>query len=204
MMLSLVRGTVRAVFGALVMPVVADVWLKRTMLAKSLRMGYDEVRREFKDMMGDPQIKSARRSLALQWAAEDAQSVRPAANAIIANPQHFAVALRFSETDTPVPLVIGSGADGEALTLQALARRDGVPVVRFPRLARALYALGTAGEPIPPDTYAAVAFVYHLIETLEDGPGPRDDLDLSMCDDDDTLLPDGFEQSTSQRFEGRR
>jgi type III secretion protein U len=203
-MLSLVRATVRAVFGALLIPVAVDVWLKRAMLAKSLRMGYDEVRREFKDMMGDPQIKSARRSLALQWADEDAQSARPAANAIIANPQHFAVALRFSETDTPVPLVIGASADGEALALLALARRDGVPVVRFPCLARALYALGTAGEPIPPDTYAAVAFVYHLIETLEEGPGLRDDLDLSMCDDDSTLLPDGFENPTGQRLEGWR
>ncbi|WP_207002949.1 EscU/YscU/HrcU family type III secretion system export apparatus switch protein [Trinickia mobilis] len=189
-MLSLTRSTVRAALAAMLLPTAIDVLLKRVLQLRSLRMGHDEVRREYKDTQGDPQIKSARRGLAMQWAAEDEQSKRLNANAVIANPEHFAVALRFVEHDTPVPLVVCRGADEAALELQMKARRDGIPVIRFPRLARALHAHGVDHDPIPPDTYAAVALVYHLIETMEETAG--DDLDLSDLDDEG-VFPDDSE-----------
>jgi type III secretion protein U len=191
--LSLIRGSVRMILAALLLPTLIDVVLKRVLLLRSLRMGYDEVRREYKDMMGDPQIKSARRGLVMQWAAEDEQARLMNANAVIVNPEHFAVALRFVEGDTPVPLVVCRGADRAALDMRANARDAGIAVIRFPRLARALHAHGADGEAIPADTFAAVALVYHLIETFEDTAD--DDLDLSELDDDAML----FDAGTSQR-----
>ena len=132
---------------------------------EQLKMTKQEVKEEFKQMEGDPQIKGKIKQKQREMAMSRMMREVPKADVIVTNPTHFAVALRYAE-GMRAPEVIAKGQDFVALKIKDVAREAGVVIVENKPLARALFASVEIGEAVPPELYKAVAevlaYVYHL------------------------------------------
>ena len=132
---------------------------------ENLKMTKQEVKEEFKQMEGDPQIKGKIKQKQREMAMSRMMREVPKADVIITNPTHFAVALRYAE-GMRAPEVVAKGQDLVALKIKDVAREAGVVIVENKPLARALYASVEIGQAVPPELYKAVAevlaYVYHL------------------------------------------
>jgi flagellar biosynthesis protein FlhB len=139
------------VLGALDVLVARRAWMRR------LRMSKEEVRREYREAEGDPQLKAAReRAFRELLAQADVGNVR-AASVVVVNPAHLACALRYGGKGADVaPVVVATGEGGLAARIVEEARVHGVPVVRDAPLAQALVELAP-GQVIPEALYEAVA-----------------------------------------------
>ncbi|GAA4016751.1 type III secretion system export apparatus subunit SctU [Actimicrobium antarcticum] len=145
-----------------------DLVSQRHFHTKSLMMSMDEIKREYKESEGDPQVKGTRKQLAREWANEDPPARTEGANAVVVNPTHFAVAL-FYDTESPsVPMVLAKGKDEMAQAMIARAHHLKIPVIRHVWLARILYATARPDHPIPKASYEAVAHVYAVIQEMVD------------------------------------
>lgn len=153
---------------ALVCTVLAliDFAVQRHFQTKSLMMSKEDIKREYRESEGDPMVKGQRRQLARELADSPAVEETDAANALVVNPTHFAVAMLYDEATTPVPLVLAKGRDEVAQAMIRRAHARGIPVIRHVWLARTLYAAGAAGRPVPRASYGAVAHVYAVVQEL--------------------------------------
>ncbi len=142
-----------AVFGA------ADIVLARRRFAGMLKMSVRELRDDRAETEGRPEMKARRRNLAARNRAVSVSAVRRA-TAVVTNPTHVAVALRYAPPAIDVPIVVSRGADHTALAVRAEADRYAVPIIESPDLARSLYASVELGEPIPEECYSAVAAIF--------------------------------------------
>jgi flagellar biosynthesis protein FlhB len=124
-----------------------------------LRMSKQEVKDEHKQNDGDPLLKARRLSLARDRARRRMLSSVPKATLVIANPTHYAVALRYARGDTGAPMVVAKGLDNIALKIREIAEAHEIPVIEDKALARSLYAAVSLDRPIPPEFYKAVAEV---------------------------------------------
>ena len=147
----------------------ADFALKKYFHLKQLRMTKDEVKREFKDQEGDPQLKGQRKSIATQLANETPAPPKPLkdADAVVVNPTHYAVALYYRTEDTPLPQIIRCAQDDDAKAVIKEAMELGIPVIRYVWLARTLYRQ-EEGDFIPRETLKPVAEIYRIIRELEE------------------------------------
>ena len=132
---------------------------------QSLKMSKDEVKEEFKQMEGDPQIKSKRMAKQREMAMARMMQEVPKADVIVTNPTHFAVALKYHRGMT-APVVVAKGQDLVAQKIKAIGRENDVPLVENRPLARALFAATQVGDYVPRELYQAVAevlaYVYRL------------------------------------------
>ena len=132
---------------------------------QSLKMSKEEVKEEFKQMEGDPQIKGKIKQKQRQMAMSRMMREVPQADVIVTNPTHFAVALRYRE-GMRAPEIVAKGQDYVALKIKEVAREAGVMIVENKPLARALYAAAEIGDMVPPELYKAVAevlaYVYRI------------------------------------------
>lgn len=132
---------------------------------QSLKMSKDEVKEEFKQQEGDPQIKGKIKQKQRQMAMARMMQEVPKADVIVTNPTHFAVALKYQK-GMKAPEVIAKGQDYVAQRIKDVAREAGVAIVEDKPLARALYAAVEIGEMVPPELYKSVAevlaYVYRL------------------------------------------
>ena len=137
---------------------VGDFALARRRHRKELMMTREEVRREHKESEGDPRHKGQRKALHRQLAQGGPARGVQKATAVVVNPTHLAVALRYDAQECEAPYLVDKAREAEALALREEARRLGIPVVRDIPLARSLihYDLG---EPIPEELYQAAAVV---------------------------------------------
>ncbi|MCP3145081.1 EscU/YscU/HrcU family type III secretion system export apparatus switch protein [Pyxidicoccus xibeiensis] len=135
-----------------------DYALARRRHLKDLMMSREEVRREHKESEGDPRHKGQRRALHRQLAHGGPARGVQKATAVVVNPTHIAVALRYDVQECEAPYLVAKAREAEALSLREEARRLGIPVVRDIPLARSLihYDLG---EAIPEELYQAAAVV---------------------------------------------
>jgi flagellar biosynthetic protein FlhB len=135
-------------------------------MERDLKMTKQEVKDEMRRMDGDPKIKQRRKQLAMQMMKEALKKDVPAADVIVTNPTHFAVALKYDADAMHAPRVVAKGADFMAQRIREIAIAHGVPILERPPLARALYKLVQVGQEIPEQYYAAVAeilaYVYEL------------------------------------------
>lgn len=148
-----------AVVAAIVLLVVADLVWSRFFWRRELRMTRQEVKDEQKQSDGDPIIKARLRSLARDRARKRMMARVPQATVVIANPTHYAIALRYVRTENRAPLVVAKGLDLIALKIRAVAEKHGIPVVEDKLLARSLYDKVEVDQLIPPEFYRAVANV---------------------------------------------
>lgn len=152
--------------GALLLFGVVDLIWQRHKHGKDLRMSKDEVKREYKESEGDPQIKSKRKQLHKQLLKDAGTRRVKDADAVVVNPTHVAVALRYRKSEMRAPMVLSAGRGEIAKEIRRLARRHNVPIVRDVDLARALVDQCDIDSAIPPDFFEPVAEILHHVYKL--------------------------------------
>ncbi len=126
---------------------------------KKLRMTKQEVKDEFKDTEGKPEVKGRIRQLQREMAQRRMMQDVPEADVVITNPTHYAVALKYDQKTMAAPIVVAKGADEIAFKIMEIAREHRVEVLRTPPLTRAVYHNTEIGGEIPDGLYMAVAQV---------------------------------------------
>jgi type III secretion protein U len=166
---SLFRHIMHVCLGILLVLAAVDFGLQKYFFAKRLRMSEEEVRKEFKELEGDPHVKMHRRSLAKELVEQPAGESRQveSADMLVVNPTHFAVALFYRPEETPLPQLIQKGVDADARALIERAKAAGVPVIQCVWLARTIYR-EEVGHFIPRETLQAVAHIYRVLRELDD------------------------------------
>ncbi|MBS0003142.1 MAG: flagellar type III secretion system protein FlhB [Thioalkalivibrio sp.] len=150
---------------------------------KELRMTKQQVKDEFKETEGKPEVKSRIRQTQQEIASRRMMTEVPKADVVVTNPTHYAVALRYDQEGMRAPRVVAKGADLIAAEIRQRARAAGVPLFSAPPLARALYFSTRVDQEIPAGLYVAVAhvlaYVYQLRTAGQAGarqPEPPTDL----------------------------
>lgn len=139
-----------------------DYLYQRHRWFEKLKMTKQEVKEEYKQSEGDPQIKARIRQLRLERSRKRMMASVPDATVVVTNPTHFAVALKYEE-GMQAPVCVAKGVDQVALKIREVAKANDVPVVENPPLARALHASIDIDEPIPEEHYRAVAEVIGFV-----------------------------------------
>ena len=143
-----------------------DLIYQRRKFHKDMMMTKQEVKDEFKNSEGDPQIKGAQKRRMMEASRRRMMQQLPQADVVITNPTHYAVAIKYDAEESDAPVVIAKGADYLAQKIKEIARDNDVEIVENKPLARMLYANVEVGELVPPELYRAVAevlaYVYHL------------------------------------------
>ncbi len=140
-----------------------DLMFVRYNYFKDLRMSKQEVKDEFKQMDGDPQVKSRIRKMQMEMSQKRMMQEVPDADVVITNPTHYAVALRYDKAKDNAPVILAKGVDHLALRIKDIARNNSVQIVENPPLARELYKSCEVGQFIPESLYKAVAEVLAFV-----------------------------------------
>ncbi|HET9643414.1 MAG TPA: type III secretion system export apparatus subunit SctU [Burkholderiaceae bacterium] len=143
----------------------ADFALQRYMFLRDQRMSKEDIKREYKESEGDPEIKGKRKQLAQELINSAPEKRVPGATAVITNPTHYAVAVLYDAEKAPVPMIVAKGVDEQAAVIRELARLHGVPTISNPPLARALHNVAL-DNPVPKALFEAVAAVLLWVEKL--------------------------------------
>lgn len=126
---------------------------------RKLRMTKQEIKEEYKQVEGDPKIKQKIKETQRKMAQSRMMQAVPAADVVIRNPEHVAVALRYDPAHDLAPVVLAKGMDELALRIVKIAEESKVPTVQNISLARSLYASTELNQTIPAEFYGAVADV---------------------------------------------
>ncbi len=142
----------------------ADIAWSRIKWRQDLRMTKQEVKDEMKSTEGDPIYKAKRRSIAMDRHRRRMMAAVPRATMVIANPTHYAIALRYVREEGGAPLVLAKGQDLIALKIREIAEAAGIPVIEDKALARSMYNHVEVSKMIPAEFYKAVAEVIHFLQ----------------------------------------
>lgn len=149
----------------------ADYAMQVYQLRKQLMMSREDIKQEYKNSEGNPEVKHRRRELHREVQSGSLAKKVAKSSVVVRNPTHIAVCLRFAEGETPLPQVITHGRDKWALRIISMAEAQGIPVVENVPLARELYATTEPGDYIPESLFIAVAQVLRLVRHgMEDEP----------------------------------
>ena len=154
------------VFGAV------DLFRQMRRYQRDLRMSKQEIKEEVKDMEGNPQMKARIRRLQRDRLRRQMMKEVPKATAVIVNPTHYAVAIRYQMDSMSAPVVVAKGKNYLALRIRQKAIEHQVPIIENPPLAQALYGSVEVGQEIPPHLYRAVAEILAYIFKLMNGRLP--------------------------------
>jgi flagellar biosynthetic protein FlhB len=149
--------------GSLALVAIVDVPLQLFQFKRQLRMTRQELRDESKELDGRPETKQRIRQMQQTLARRRMMHKVPAADVVIVNPTHFAVALKYDPKKMRAPVVLAKGVDLVAQNIRRIAEENRVPVFEAPRLARALYRSTDLNKEIPNGLYVAVAQVLSYI-----------------------------------------
>ncbi|NLW01876.1 MAG: flagellar biosynthesis protein FlhB [Clostridiaceae bacterium] len=150
----------------------ADYFFQWRKYEKDIRMTKQEVKEEYKQLEGNPEIRSRIRQKQREISMRRMLSEVPKADVVITNPTHFAVAIRYEPQKKPAPYVVAKGADYLAERIKEIARKSRVEIVENKPLAQALYQSVDIGDVIPPELYRAVAEVLAFVYNLQ-GKNPQ-------------------------------
>ncbi len=148
----------------------ADFLLQKKLYTKNLMMTKDEVKREYKESEGDPTIKQARRQAHEELSSNNMMQNVPQADAVVVNPTHLAVAIRYDEGTMVAPRVTAKGREVMAAKIRELAETNKIPIVRNVTLAHGLFEV-EVGREVPEDLYEAVAEVLNWVYQLSEAAG---------------------------------
>ena len=161
-----------AVVAMLAVVAIADYFFQYRQWYNRQKMSLREMKEEFKQSEGDPQVKGRIRQLRQARMRKRMMAAVPKASVIITNPTHFSVALSY-ERGMPAPVCVAKGVDNIALKIREIAGKHDIPVVENVPLARALYATVDIDEEIPVEHYHAVAEVIGYVMGLKRGLSGR-------------------------------
>lgn len=145
---------------------VLDFIYQKIKFKNDMKMTKQEVKDEYKNQEGDPQVKGKQRQRMQEASRRRMMQQLPEADVVITNPTHFAVAIKYDPDLYDAPYVVAKGADYLAQKIKETAKEHHIEIVENKPLARMLYANVDVGSVVPPELYQAVAevlaFVYHL------------------------------------------
>lgn len=142
---------------------IADFIYQKIKFRDDMKMTKQEVKDEYKNTEGDPQIKGRQRRKMQEVSQKRMMQDVPKADVVITNPTHFAVALKYDADESPAPIVLAKGEDYLAQKIKEVARENQIEIVENKPLARMLYHNVDIGAQIPPELYQAVAEVLALV-----------------------------------------
>jgi len=145
---------------------VIDLFRQQRRYMKQMKMTKQEVRDDNKETEGHPQIKMRIRRLQRDFRRRKMMSEVKTATAVVVNPTHYAVAIRYRHESMAAPVVVAKGKNYVALRIRAMALEHDIPLVENPPLAQALYKSVEVGREIPPHLYRAVAEILAYIYKL--------------------------------------
>ena len=161
--------------GALLLIALLDVPYQLWQYEKQLKMTKQELRDEYKESEGRPEVKARVRQIQREMSRRQMMEKIPTADVIVTNPTHYAVALKYVADKSRAPIVVAKGADQIAFAIRELGKQNRIPILEAPPLARALYRSTELDQEIPTTLYAAVAqvlsYVYQL-RMYRSGPPP--------------------------------
>lgn len=155
-----------------------DLVFQKKNFAKEMMMEKFEVKQEMKDTEGNPEIKSKRRQTQQEIAYQESPNAARRARAVITNPIHIAVALKYDPDEDPAPLILVMGKGVTAENITKVALENNIPIMRNVPLAQELYNKGAMGQYIPEETYEAIAEVLKWLDTIEATATPEYNIDL--------------------------
>jgi flagellar biosynthetic protein FliR/FlhB len=176
---TLRTGAVPAAFGKLVTSIffkitiimivaaLADYLYQRYQYNKELRMTKQEIKEEFKQQEGDPQIKSRIRQKQREMASKRMMQAVPNATVVVTNPTHIACALKYEEGKDSAPTLVAKGADNVALKIKEIAKESNVPIIENRTLARLIYSEVEIDTEIPSEMYQAVAEILAVVYKMK-------------------------------------
>ncbi|MCX9148857.1 EscU/YscU/HrcU family type III secretion system export apparatus switch protein [Erythrobacter sp. WG] len=176
---QLARATeaITSLVGALILGLVViaavDYPLQRFQREKRLKMSFQEIREEQKEAEGSPEMKSARRQRQRDLARGGVAKAMKDAQFVIVNPLHFAVALTYDPARAPAPLLLAKGRGETALAMREIAAEQGLPVLEYPQLARAVYFTTRPNQMVREELYVALAALVAFVMALKRGQRPR-------------------------------
>ncbi len=188
--MSLVIWAFIGVSSSLLLIAAIDVPFQIWNHAKELKMTKQEIKDEYKDSEGRPEVKSRIRQQQREMSQRRMMAEVPTADVIITNPEHFSVALKYEDFGERAPVVVAKGADLIAFKIREIAKAHGVAIIQAPPLARSIYFTTEINQEIPQGLYLAVAqvlaYVYRL-NTYQQTGGEK-----PLFSDDDIPIPDDF------------
>jgi len=152
--------------GIIIVLAIIDFGYTKYEMEEKMKMTKQEVKEEFKDTEGNPQIKSKIRSLQMQMARKRMMAEVPKADVIVTNPTHLSVALAYRREEMDAPQIVAKGADHLAFRIREIAKENNVPIVENKPVARALYKQ-EVGEHIPEEMFTAVAEILAYVYSLK-------------------------------------
>ncbi len=145
---------------------IADWFYQKHKFKEDMKMTKQEVKDEYKNTEGNPEIKGRQRSKMREASQRRMMQSLPTADVVITNPTHYAVAIKYDADHYSAPVVVAKGEDFLAMKIKEKAKEHQVEIVENKPLARMLYANVDVGEEVPPELYQAVAevlaFVYNM------------------------------------------
>ena len=150
-----------------------DYPLQRFQRDKRLKMSLQDLRDENKQSEGSPEMRSARRQRQRDLARGGVAKAMKDAQFIIVNPLHFAVALTYDPARAPAPLLLAKGRGETALAMREIAAEEGLPVLEYPQLARAVYFTTRPNQMVREELYVALASLVAFVMALKRGQRPR-------------------------------
>jgi flagellar biosynthesis protein FlhB len=165
-MLRIIIKVLSAVLVAHAFLALADYGYQRWTWYKRQRMTREELKQEFKETEGSPEVKQRLRRLRMEAAKRRMMAAVPKASVIITNPTHYSVALQY-EPGMNAPILLAKGVDALALRIREIANENDIPIVENPPLARAIHATVDIDEEIKSDQYKAVAEVIGYVLRLK-------------------------------------
>jgi flagellar biosynthetic protein FlhB len=165
---GVIRGMVFRIIIAFIALAAGDFLYQWWDFEREMRMSKQEVKDEYKQVEGDPQVKGKIKDIQRQRAKSRMMQQVPQADVVIRNPTHFAVALRYHPDTDNAPIVLAKGQDELALRIVKVAEEHNIAVMENVPLARALYAKTELNQEIPPELYGAVAEVLVYIFRLNE------------------------------------
>ncbi len=160
-------------FSGLLLIGLLDLAWVRLRYHERLKMTPREVRDELKEREGSPQIRGRRRALQRELSRQRMLAEVARADAVVTNPTHYSIALRYDRAQMAAPMVVARGRGELALRIRREARAHGVPIVENPPLARVLYGAGRVGREVPEQLFQAVAEVLAFVYRMDHRRGER-------------------------------
>jgi flagellar biosynthetic protein FlhB len=156
-------------------------------------MSLQDMREEQKEAEGSPEMKSARRQRQRDLARGGVAKAMQDAQFVIVNPLHFAVALTYDPARAPAPVVLAKGRGETALAMREIAGEQGLPLLEYPQLARAVYFTTRENQMVREELYVAIAALVAFVMALKRGQRPRRPVvavPRELCFDGDGKVPD--------------
>lgn len=146
---------------------IPDYFIQKNEYEEQLKMSRDEVKREYRELEGDPQIKARQRERARELSNRTMLANVKKADVVITNPTHYAVAIEYDPQLMDAPRVIAKGADLLALRIRELAKENDIAILENRPVARGLYEMAEVGQMIPAEFFSAVAEIIAMLDKFK-------------------------------------